>query len=135
MQVNTILRSFKRLKANAAEGGKPYKEETVEFKDTIDGLNVVVRFYSRQFGLSTACDGRMDKIVCRDIALDARTCSEETKERTWQFDFCFGNMLSANHRVHCHVLGSLTTLQREVKSGCFLGMRICIRGKMDCCFI
>lgn len=37
------MRSFKRLKANAAEGGKPYKEDTVEFKDTIDGLNIVVR--------------------------------------------------------------------------------------------
>ena len=42
-QVNAILRSFKRLKANAADGGKPYKEDTVEFKDTIDGLNIVVR--------------------------------------------------------------------------------------------
>lgn len=41
-EVNAILRSFKRLKANAAEGGKPYKEDTVEFKDTIDGLNIVV---------------------------------------------------------------------------------------------
>lgn len=43
VQVNNILRSFKRLKANAAEGGKPYKEDSVEFKDTIDGLNIVVR--------------------------------------------------------------------------------------------
>lgn len=42
-QVNAILRSFKRLKANAADGGKPYKEDTVEFKDSIDGLNIVVR--------------------------------------------------------------------------------------------
>ncbi|CAN0129097.1 unnamed protein product [Ectocarpus sp. 6 AP-2014] len=40
--VNNILRSFKRLKANAAEGGKPYKEDSVEYKDTIDGLNIVV---------------------------------------------------------------------------------------------
>eukprot|EP00752_Nemacystus_decipiens_P003972 g3638.t1 len=41
-EVNTILRSFKRLKANAADGGKPYKEDTVEYKDEIDGLNIVV---------------------------------------------------------------------------------------------
>lgn len=43
-KVNNILRSFKRLKANAAEGGKPYKEDSVEFKDTVDGLNIVVRY-------------------------------------------------------------------------------------------
>eukprot|EP00903_Cladosiphon_okamuranus_P006533 g6384.t1 len=41
-EVNAVLRSFKRLKANAADGGKPYKEDTVEFKDNIDGLNIVV---------------------------------------------------------------------------------------------
>lgn len=47
------MRSFKRLKANAAEGGKPYKEDAVEFKDTIDGLNIVVRLqqYGCQFGV------------------------------------------------------------------------------------
>lgn len=52
-QVNAILRSFKRLKANAADGGKPYKEDTVEFKDSIDGLNIVVRKNSadRVFGM------------------------------------------------------------------------------------
>lgn len=37
------MASFKRLKANAAEGGKPYREETVEYKDVVDGLNIVVR--------------------------------------------------------------------------------------------
>lgn len=42
--MNNILASFKRLKANAAEGGKPYREETVEYKDVVDGLNIVVRF-------------------------------------------------------------------------------------------
>ncbi|CAM9764026.1 unnamed protein product [Pylaiella littoralis] len=41
-EVNNILRSFKRLKANAAEGGKPYKEDSVEFKGTVDGLNILV---------------------------------------------------------------------------------------------
>lgn len=41
-QVNNILASFKRLKANAAEGGKPYREETVEYKDVVDGLNIVI---------------------------------------------------------------------------------------------
>jgi hypothetical protein len=30
-QVNNILSSFKRLKANAAGGGAPYKEKSVEF--------------------------------------------------------------------------------------------------------
>lgn len=45
-KVNNILRSFKRLKANAAEGGKPYKEDSVEFKDTVDGLNIVVRIFT-----------------------------------------------------------------------------------------
>lgn len=42
-QVNAILASFKRLKANATEGGRPYREETIEYKDTIDGLNILVR--------------------------------------------------------------------------------------------
>lgn len=51
-KVNNILRSFKRLKANAAEGGKPYKEDSVEYKDTIDGLNIVVRF---QRGSAVKC--------------------------------------------------------------------------------
>lgn len=41
-QVNAILASFKRLKANAAEGGKPYREEAIEYKDTVDGLNILV---------------------------------------------------------------------------------------------
>ncbi|CAM9715340.1 unnamed protein product [Scytosiphon promiscuus] len=41
-EVNNILRAFKRLKANAAEGGKPYKEDSVEFKDNIDGLDILV---------------------------------------------------------------------------------------------
>lgn len=41
--MNNILGSFKRLKANATEGGKPYREETVEYKDTIGDLNVLVR--------------------------------------------------------------------------------------------
>lgn len=42
-QVNNILASFKRLKTNAAEGGKPYREDTVEYKDVVNGLNIVVR--------------------------------------------------------------------------------------------
>lgn len=45
-QVNNILRAFKRLKANAADGGKPYKEDSVEFKDNIDGLDILVRYGS-----------------------------------------------------------------------------------------
>ena len=47
-QVNNILASFKRLKANAAEGGKPYREEAVEFKDVVDGLNIVVSLIDDQ---------------------------------------------------------------------------------------
>lgn len=40
--MNNVLASFKRLKANAAEGGKPYREEVVEYKDKVGDLNIVV---------------------------------------------------------------------------------------------
>lgn len=47
-QVNNILASFKRLKENAAQGGKPYREDTVEYRDTTaEGLNILVRHLSR----------------------------------------------------------------------------------------
>ncbi|CAM9493420.1 unnamed protein product [Discosporangium mesarthrocarpum] len=41
-EVNSILAAFKRLKANAAEGGKPYREEGIEYRDTVDGLNILI---------------------------------------------------------------------------------------------
>ncbi|CAM9167196.1 unnamed protein product [Choristocarpus tenellus] len=41
-EVNNILSAFKRLKENAASGGKPYREEGVEYRDTIGDLNLLV---------------------------------------------------------------------------------------------
>lgn len=78
-QVNNILASFKRLKANAAEGGKPYREDTVEYRDTTaEGLNILVRhlsfvtLHARSLDSNVAAEVRAVPTK-RSLACDAST--------------------------------------------------------------
>lgn len=58
-KVNNALAAFKRLKENAAEGKRPYREDTIMYKDTLDGLNIVVRHedIAWKFRSNSVCGG------------------------------------------------------------------------------
>ena len=84
--MNNILTSFKRLKANAAEGGKPYREETVEYKDVVDGLNIVVRVVDDEWmhmpGLASLLEWFRNVFGSRKIKQEACK-SSGTQTKTW----------------------------------------------------